>query len=530
MLDIIIKNGIIYDGKKNDGYLGNVGIKDSLIVYLGSEVPEANTILEASGNIISPGFIDIHSHSDSTFIYDEGCESKILQGVTSELTGQCGSTMFPFIDEMEEEFQRYIGDSIMVDRHGFASHSLGEFIHKVENQNLKYTTNQIPLVGHGALRTGCMGIEGVAASESQLQCMERLLDEDMQTGAWGLSLGLGYAPGIFANQEELNRMGAVVAKYDGIITSHMRNQGSDIFNSLDEMYRINEATGCRVHIAHLKMGGKARWGRAHEVYEHIENAISMGVNVTKDMYPYTHSASGITNILPKSSLVNGVNEAAKMLESAHGHEMVEYMARSLQTRSDGEGVYIVSTHGKFPEADDKNLWELSQLWNISMAESAARVIIETEGTASGIFESMSEEDVLFLLSKEDIAIGSDGSSIPIDPCKNEGKPHPRNFGTFPRFFRLVRENKLCDLKTAIHRTTGLSAEIIGLEDRGTIEVGKVADIVVFDNEIIADHATYKNPFQPSAGIIHVVVNGDVAVENGELVKTGMGKMVLKKVK
>lgn len=529
MLDLLIKNGEIYDGKGNDGFKGNLGIKDGIIAYIGMEELEAERVLDAKGYVVSPGFVDIHSHSDNTFIYDEGCESKILQGVTSELTGQCGHTIFPYMEEYEEEFQKFVGDSIFVDKHSLASHSLEEFLRKLEEKKIKYTTNQIPLIGHGSLRVGCMGIEGKDATESELQCMERLLEEEMKSGAWGLSLGLGYAPGIFATQEELNRMGAVVHKYDGLITSHMRNQGEDIFNALEEMYKINEATGCKVHIAHLKIGGKKQWGRGEELYNHIKNAKEMGVQVTADMYPYTHSASGLTNILPKKSLAHGIGEAAKMIARPKGAYMIEYMDEHLQTKRDGEGVYIVTTHGRFPEAEDKNLWELSQLWNVSMAEAAAKVLIETDGVTAGIFESMAEEDVLYLLSKEDIAIGSDGSSIPIEACRNEGKPHPRNFGTFPRFFKLVREHNLCDLKTAIHRTTGLSANIIGLMDRGVIEEGKAADITVFDYDKIADHSTYKNPFAKSTGIEHVIVNGVLALENGEIVQTGMGKMILKKV-
>lgn len=527
MLDLLIINGRIFDGNGNEEFLGNLGIKGKLIEYIGKDFPEAKRTIDAGGLVVCPGFVDIHSHSDQSFICNENSESKILQGVTSELTGQCGNTMFPFTEKSQDDFMTYVGTDAFYDKVRYASKSLGDFLNKLEEDEIKLTTNQMLLVGHGALRTGVMGIEGRDATDEELEEMAYKLNEDMKTGAWGLSLGLGYAPGIFATQKELNRLGAVVAKYDGIITSHMRNQAEKSLESMDEMFNIYEETGCKVHIAHLKMGGKENWGNAFKLYEYLEHAAARGVKVTMDMYPYTHSATGISNILPKWFLKEGIERAAEDLKGSIREEIRDFLDQRFVSKRDGEGVYIVSTHGRYSEADGMNIWQLSQKWGVSMSEAAIRVIIETCGHASGIFETACEEDLLYLLAKDDISIGSDGSAYQFDPRKNEGKPHPRNFATFPRFFRLAREHELCDLKTAIYRTTGLSAKTIGLKDRGILEVGKVADITIFDSEKIMDFATYENPFIPSKGIEYVIVNGELAVEEGKLIKIGMGEILLK---
>lgn len=527
ILDLLITNGRVYDGKNNEEFFGNIGVKGKIIEYIGKDFPESKETICANNLVVSPGFVDIHSHTDQTFICNSSSESKILQGVTSELTGQCGNTLFPFLDKTKNEFMEYIGSDKFYDKQSYASRNLEEFLDKIQVNNIKFTTNQMLLVGHGALRTGVMGIEGREASFGELEKMSQKLDMDMKAGAWGMSLGLGYAPGAFATQRELNKLGQVIEKYDGLITSHMRNQAEKIYESLDEMFEIHESSGCRIHIAHLKMGGKKNWGTANKLYSYIEEATNRGIKVTKDMYPYTHSASGITNILPKWSLKEGIEKASELLIGRTRKEIIDFLDKRFVSQRDGEGVYIVSTHGRFPEIDGKNVWQLSQDWNVSMAEAAARIIIETKGHASGIFESMSEEDVLFLLSKDDISIGSDGSTYKLDPKKNEGKPHPRNFATFPRFFRLVREHNLCDLKTAIYRTTGLSAKTIGLKDRGVLEKGKVADITIFNFDQISDYATYENPFLPSKGIEHVIVNGKIAVNEGKIVNTGMGEIILK---
>lgn len=528
MYNILLKNGMIYDGHGKAPYKGDIAIRDGKVVKIDKNIDNlSNMVIDVEGLAISPGFIDIHSHSDNSFLQDDRCESKIYQGVTTEVVGQCGSTMFPFKRENIKEFMEYAGTSSKYDREYYASTSLEEFVNKLNKNNKKTSTNLVPLIGHGALRAGVMGLEGRDASEDELKTMAEVLDREMAYGAWGLSLGLGYAPGIFANQEELNRLGEVIEKYDGIVASHMRNQQEKIMESLEEMYEINRQTGARIHISHLKMGGKKQWGRAQELIDNIKNAESQGIRVTKDMYPYTASSSGITNLLPKWTLDGGKGMAAKRFKTEERKKIMEHLENRLQTKEDGEGVYIVSTFGRYPIADDKTVYELSQELGMSMAEAVEQIIINTDGEASGIFISMAEEDVILMLKENDISIGSDGYAFPLDKSLNVGKPHPRSFGTFPKFLKLVREEKLCPLETAINRITKLPADTMGISDRGTIEEGKIADIVVFNPQTIEDKATYKNPFCKPIGIEHVIINGELAVYSGEQTEARLGQILLK---
>jgi len=308
--------------------------------------------------------------------------------------------------------------------------------------------------------------------------------------------------------------------------SHMRNQADQIYDSLEEMFEINRKTGCRINISHLKFGGKKNFGHANELWQYIVDAQKKGIKVTADMYPYEASSSGITNIWPKWALKGGIPAAVGLLETEKSEEIMNFLRDQLQSEKDGHGIFIVSTRGKAPYADGKDIYEISQELGIPMAETVAKIAAETEGNCQCVFFSMDIRDVHYLLA-QDVSIGSDGSAYPLDPKKNEGRHHPRNYGTFPCFLRLARELNLCDLQTAIYRITKKSADIIGITDRGVIEEGKAADITIFDGETIADQATYKNPFMGAKGLHHVIVNGVLAIENGEQTAARPGKFLRK---
>ena len=293
------------------------------------------------------------------------------------------------------------------------------------------------------------------------------------------------------------------------------------------MYEIHRKTGARIHIAHLKMSGKKQWGRTDELVRNIREARQSGIPVTADMYPYRAASSGITNVFPKWTLEGGVEKAAERLLSSDRGKIIAYLAENYQTKADGEGLRIVTTYGRYPAADGRNIYQLSRELNLSMADTIAKVTMETHGHASCIMFAMAEADVMDLLGR-DIAIGSDGSGIPLEPDKNKGKPHPRNYGTFPRFLRLAREKNLCPLETAVFRMTKKSADIVGLKDRGVLRPGLAADITVFDPARIADRATYENPFQRCDGIEHVIVNGKPAVYAGDQTDNRPGKFLLKR--
>ena len=294
------------------------------------------------------------------------------------------------------------------------------------------------------------------------------------------------------------------------------------------MFTINRRSGAHVHIAHFKASGRACHGRAPEYVKIVHDAMASGINVTVDLYPYTASSSGITNSFPKWSIEGGTQQAVKILNGPDRSKLMAELEKSFDTPEQGKTLVVVSTHGKLPEIDGKNLYEISQMWGISQAEAAARVAVETNTNCTCISFGMAEDDVMYMLSQNDFSIGSDGSALPLDPALNEGKPHPRNFGTFPRFLRLARENKLCPPETAIRRITGLSADSIGLRDRGYLRPGMVADVTVLDMDAVTDKATYQDPFQKPEGIVHVLMDGQFALRSGVQTEKRLGKILLKK--
>lgn len=526
MYQLLIKNTIVVDGTGAPAYRSDLAVENGKIAKIALEIEgEAELVIDGTGLVTAPGFIDIHSHSDTQFLQDNRGQSRIYQGVTSELAGQCGSTIYPCPTEHMDRIREYAGKKV----EAYASASLAEFLEKVKRNGKDMGTNLIPLIGHGALRCGVMGYENRKASPEELDRMCELLDADMKAGAWGLSLGLGYTPGVSSNQEELCALGAVAAKYDGIVTSHMRYQNLRTPEALEEMYEINRRTGAHVHIAHFKASGRAAWGKAAEFAENVHQAQKAGVHVTADVYPYTAASSGITNSFPKWSIQGGTQTAVRILKDpAQRHMLMEELEKSFQTKEDGEALYVVTTGGRCPEADGKTIWQISRDLGISMAEAAAKVCADTDAGATCISFAMCEDDVDVMLSQNDFCIGSDGISYSLSPEDNEGKPHPRNFGTFPRFLRLAREKKLCSLETAVRRMTGQSAEYIGLKDRGILKEGMTADITVFDAETVSDTATYENPFQKPIGIHHVFMAGRPALLYGEQTEERLGTFLLKR--
>jgi len=525
MFDYILKGGTVIDGTGQKAYPADVAMGEGTIAAIGSGLScRQAKVLDATGLVVAPGFIDIHSHSDTSFLIDDRCESKLYQGVTSEVAGQCGASMFPcLLDRLAQ-----LTESHDSEERAYTSTSFAQFRARVEQAGRRMGTNLLALVGHGTLRTGVLGYENRPATAAELAAMENLLERDLADGAWGLSLGLGYTPGISADLAELVALAKVVAKYNGHVPAHMRDQGDNTPQSLDEMYEINRQSGARVHIAHFKAGGKANFGRAPEFVRHVALARQSGVLVTVDVYPYTAASSGITNSFPKWAIQGGLNQTLIRLQTEERESIHTFLSQAFSQREDGEALYVVSTNGRFPQADDKDIWQLSQELGLSMAETILTVTERTQARVICISHSMSQADVDFFLAQEDYAVGSDGRALPLDPTANKGKPHPRNFGTFPRFLRQAREQNFATLETAIHRISQLPAAIVGLTDRGVLKRGLVADLTVFCPQNISDRATYRDPFQKPVGIEHVFIGGRPALLQGWQTELRLGSFLLRR--
>ena len=517
MEDIIIRGGTVVDGTGRKGYRADVAVRDGRISAIGDlNGVKAAKELDAAGYVVAPGFIDAHSHSDTSFLRDSSSASKLYQGITTEVSGQCGSSPFPALDER-------------ADSERWECRSFDEFVRKFEEGEHEMAVNQAILVGHGSLREGVIGCEDRAATAEEMERMKALLRRDLEAGAWGMSLGLEYAPGFFAEQEELSELGKVVQEFDGLIPCHMRSEGLKIDEALEELLNVGRASGAHVHVSHLKLDNYRVHGRAGEVWEKIGRARREGVNVTADVYPFTASCTSLTIRCPKWSQEGGSEAVVSNLMGPRRQEVVEGIRAHYFNAERAETCLFNDDAGLWPEIVGKTLRYVAEeyLHTADYAEAAAEVLIRTKGRAGGIFFVMSEEDMLYFLGK-DVGIGSDGWALSGDPEKVSGRPHPRSYAAVSEFFRLAREKKLCSLEEAVRRVTSKAADMIGLKDRGRLQEGLAADLTVFDPERIGPRATYLEPVRLSEGVKHILVNGGIAMEDGRQTEYRGGRFLRKR--
>ena len=529
MIDLLIKNGLIIDGTASPSFKGDVAVNDGKILEIAPHIDvEAKEVLDAEGLCVSPGFIDMHSHSDSWFMVDDKCEAKIYQGVTSEVVGNCGSSQFP----------RNVEDTTKVNRlreegklSPMGSYQAPDFfkLRTKRRGDQKMSTNLIQLVGHNAIRRGVVGMGKREAWEDEIKLEEYLLQQALDQGCWGMSMGLEYLPGRFAGHDEIVRLAKLCYVNDVIVTVHMKNEGETAFESLRDMIDVARESGCHMHISHFKLCDKTVWGKSEEYFNMLLKAREEGVNITCDMYPYNACQSGLANRLPDWALDGGHEAACRMLEE--NPEKKAIILKSLQERfpdyEDGDMYFIASENGHCPEMRGKTVGQLAKMWGLSNPEGMLEAMLRCRLDDTSIITNMKMDDVLFFLSKDMMTIGSDASCRPFDPKYSEDLPHPRSYGTFPRFLKLAREHAFCSMETAVHRITQLPAQYVGLKDRGVLEAGKVADICVFDWNRLNDNATYEDPFQKCDGIEHVIMNGKFAIRNAQQTEERLGDYILR---
>ena len=501
MYDVLIRGGVVVDGTGRPGYSADVAVKDGRVTAIGDLKGEAAArVLDADGLTVAPGFIDAHAHSDTCFLRDDSGASKLYQGVTTEVCGQCGSSPYPAAPGEKDPWQ---------------CPSFDDFVNKFEAENHRMAVNQAMLVGHGSLRAAVVGLDDRPVTPEELDRMKALLRRDLRAGAWGLSLGLEYSPGFFADETELRALGEVVAEQDALVTCHMRSEGLRIDEALQELLNIGRHSGARVHVSHLKLDNFTVHGRAPAVWQAIEDARREGVRVSADMYPYAASCTNLSIRCPKWSQEGGGEAVARFLQGPRRAEVIEGIRAHYFNAERAETCLISDDAGYWPGIVGKTLrWVAEELLHTDdYAEAAAEVLVRTHGRAWGIFFVMSEADMLYFLSR-DIGIGSDGYALPGDPAKLTSKPHPRSYGAIAEFLRLARERQICPVEEAVRRVTSKAADMIGMADRGRLAVGKAADITVFDPAAIAPRATYLEPVQLATGVRHVLVGGGVALADG----------------
>lgn len=523
--DVLIHGGKIIDGTGKPGYLADIAISDGKIVKLGAcSSLTAIREIDASGYIVSPGFIDGHAHNDGFLFLDNSAFYKLMQGVTSEISGNCGEGLVPVNPRYQKEINEYYTSYNPPENFSkFTSH---EYFFKCI-ENLKLGINVGFYCAHGTLRMAAMGFAERNADKNDLDKMKEYLREGMENGALGLSTGLIYAPGCFSDTEEIIELCKVVSEYNGVYVTHLRNEGMHLVESVKEAIEIGRTSGVSVIISHHKAVGKPNWGKVKDTLKLISQANAEGLNVSLDQYPYTSSCSVLLAALPEKYTAGGIGKLVDRLKDSSVREGIRSECFHPKEEWDNfianvgfDGILILTAQN-VSGVEGKTISQIAKETSKDPLDVLFDIIIESEGNSLAAYSSMCEDDLLEVMKYPDTMIISDGV-----PVKVEEKTHPRLCGTFPRVLgRYVREKQILTLEEAVRRMTSLSSGKIGLHNKGCIKEGYDADITIFDEETILDQATYENFFQKPNGIKYVLVNGKIAMENGEYTGSGSGKLI-----
>jgi len=530
MFDVIIKNGKVIDGAGNPWFKADVGItgqRISAIGRLGAE--KASEIIDATGLVISPGFIDMHSHSDLVLLVNPKAESKIRQGITTEVIGNCGGSAAPLNDLMKEEMRKT--DSLIEEAKLQLDWStMKDYLNRLGQQGV--AVNVVPLVGHANLRVCTMGFVDRAPTKTELEEMKRRLAQCMEEGAFGMSTGLIYPPGCYAKTDELVELSRVVANYGGIYASHIRDEGEKLLKSVKEAIEIGEEAGLPVEISHHKAEEKANWGQVKQSLKMIEDVRGRGIDITCDVYPYVASSTVLSAELPQWAYERGTEKLVQRLTDA---ETRDRLSREMREESPdrasllGADIWDVTQIARYKNHTDlegKTISEIAQTKHMDPIELVFDLLIDDPAISVVCF-LMCEDDVCTILRHPVSMIGTDGWAVAPYGVLGEGKPHPRSYGSFPRVLgKYVREEKILTLENAIQKMTSLPAQKLGLRDRGIITEGLSADITIFNPETITDRATFQNPHQYPDGIEYVIVNGKIAVRERRHTGALAGRVII----
>jgi N-acyl-D-amino-acid deacylase len=513
MLDLVLKNGRVVDGTGNPWFFGDIGIKDGVIADVGKVDREGRETIDVRKQVISPGFIDGHCHSDLMVLDNPHSEIKLQQGVTTEVVGNCGMTPAPFAPQNLDLLRSYVEPVLGRTEREWSWETVGHYVEDLLGAGL--SENVATYVGHGTLRIAVMGFENRPASVEELDRMKGLLEEALLAGAVGLSLGLMYAPGNYTPSEELAELCSVLREYDGLLATHIRGEGESLIPSIEEVVWVAERCEVPLQISHLKAAGKSNWGSVARAIGLIEDARSRGLDVTCDVYPYTAGSTTLTTLLPPWALEGGVSRTLERLKDPSTRERIkeelecEHDSWDNLVASTGWDSVYVSSLSKDADLEGKNVAEISEWRGMDPAKCMMDLLLEQDGKVSIVFFHMAESDV-------EQVVRWDLSLIASDSLHDQAeKPHPRLYGTFPHVLaRYVREKKLLTLEEAVRKMTSFPAQRFKLGKRGLIAPGFAADLVVFDPEEVSDRATYDDPKRYPQGISCVLVNGAKTIEHG----------------
>ena len=522
---LVIKNGFIADGSGTKGFFGDIEITGDTISRISEKGIAADKVIDASGMTVAPGFVDIHSHSDYHILLNAYAESKVRQGVTTEVNGNCGYSIAPVGGVILQEREQQYAESYMLELN---IKTLEDYILRVEKQGS--SINNAMLVGQGTIRGSVMGRKNARPSDKELDRMRALVRASMESGAFGLSTGLAYTPGAYADTNEIIQLAKVAADYQGIYATHMRSEGRTLVESVEEALEIGRRAGLPVEISHLKTMHPENWHKLDTVFGLIETAKKNDVDVAADRYPYLSAYTGLASVMPDWIFADSTEAALARLEDkavrsrihdelgAQHNDLNDYFSRIMLSQC------FTDEYRKF---EGKTIPEISAELGMQPFETICHILIKEKLMTTAIYFAMDDGNLKRILAKPYVSIGSDaGLRADYGPL-HEGKPHPRSYGTYPRVFSDFVKTNMLGLEQAVYKMTCLPAQRAGILRRGMLKEGWFADIVIFSPDRMEDMATYLQPHVYPAGIDTVIVNGIPVVRKGMHTKALPGKMLRK---
>lgn len=516
--DLVLRNGTIVDGSGNPWFRGDVALRGDRVVAVGRIPPgKVQREIDVKGLVVAPGFIDMHSHSDLLLLEDGNAQSKIRQGVTTEVLGE-GQSAGPYKGKLPPKRITF----------GDKSHewtTLGGYLDAIDKAGV--SVNVASYVGLDNVWQGVMGSSFERPTTEQKEQMKALVEEAMKDGAFGLSSMLAMPPGSLTTTDDIVDLCKVVAKHGGIYSTHNRNEGTEVFDAIKEAIAIGERAGVPVDVIHLKIADQKLWGRMKEIVALIEDARKRGVDVQANVYPYTRGNNNLSSIIPPWAHEGGT---AKMLERLRDPKQRERLKKDIREGLPGWYNHYTAVGGDWSRmlVSGKGSYEGLTVDRILYAKAKGLtprpedldlffdLLLETGGSVPTVYAHHTDDDMKLALIQPWCSIGSDGSAYATEGPLRRGNPHPRNFGTFPRVLGVyVRELKVLRLEDAVRKMTSLNASKLGLRDRGLLRPGQFADVTVFDPEKVIDRSTYTEPFHYGEGIEYVIVNGRVVLDRGK---------------
>lgn len=526
--DVLIKSGMIHDGSRGAPYTADIGIEGDHIADIGRLDADAKLVVDANGLAVAPGFINMLSWATESLIHDGRSQSEIRQGVTLEVMGE-GTSMGPLNAAMKREMRESQGDI----KYDVEWTTLGEYLEYLERRGV--STNVASFIGAATVRIHAIGYEDRAPTPRELERMRELVAQAMEEGAVGVASALIYAPGVYAETEELIALAEMAGRHDGMYISHMRSEGNSVLAALDELITTARRANIRAELYHMKAAGKPNWDKLDAMIAKVEKARGEGLNITADMYNYTAGATGLDAAMPPWVQAGGHRAWVARLKDP---QVRRRLVREMTTPTDDwENLYLLAgspekvllvefKNPKLRHYTGKTLGEVARLRGKSPEETAMDLVIEDDSRVGTVYFLMSEENVKRQIKLPWVSFCSDAASLAPEGVFLKSNPHPRAYGSFARLLgKYVREEKVITLAEAVRRLTSLPAENLKLDRRGRLKSGYYADVVVFDPETITDHATYEKPHQFATGMVHVFVNGVQVLRDGDHTGAKPGRFV-----